>query len=256
MLFMTGGRFETLRFLLALFVVASFKKRVRNVAKDNWIKLIVTSVALAGGFYVLVGSVRSAAGVLIAQPGNIYNHAIDSFYSTNWSDPLMSAYYLPNVSIVSISIYEFPENQHFLHGKTFMSALDVWVPDVLYWSKFPNVNMGSIMRGVVHGDRYATDSGVFSSFIGELYANFSYIGVFIGMSTLGFVVKLFTLFIESDKESPWKRSLYAIVVCIFIPMLLVVNSKPASFKSVYYFIFLLASFVVYRLSTIGKTSVL
>ena len=123
-----------------------------------------------------------------------------------------------------------------------LAAADVYVPKFI-WSDFPDYQIGKTLRVAVFRDD--ADSGLYASYIGEMWANFGYIGPLIGMFVLGVFARCSMLLVSGDPVDPMKRAFYAITFGSVVPMFLVVNAKPAAFNSVFLYIFLILAWGAY-----------
>ena len=81
-----------------------------------------------------------------------------------------------------------------------------------------------------------------------MWANFGYIGPFIGMLTLGCFARFSMSLLSRDPVDPMKRAFYAITFGSVVPMFLVVNAKPAAFESVFLYIFLIFAWFAHLLA--------
>ena len=241
-MYATGGRHNVMRLCLACFIALLFTPRFNRVIRKNPISVCVIGIVFFLLVYISVGVLRGTAGARLFGGGNFFSDAIFILGQGNIFDSLLSAYYLPSLVTVSLSVYTFPDVFGFAGGKSLLSAIDVFVPKFI-WNDFPDYRMGKTLRNSIFGDD--ADSGLYASYVGEMWANFGYIGPFIGMLALGCFARFSMSLLSRDPVDPMKRAFYAITFGSVVPMFIVVNAKPAAFNSVFLYIFLILAWFAY-----------
>lgn len=241
-MYATGGRHNVLRFCFACFIALLFTPRFNRVIRKNPTSVCVTGIVFFLVVYVSVGVLRGTAGSSLFGGGDFFSDAFFILGQSHIFDSLLSAYYLPSLVPVSLSVYTFPDVYDFIGGKSLLAAADVYVPSLI-WSDFPDYRIGKTLRAAIFRDD--ADSGLYASYIGEMWANFGYIGPFIGMLVLGSFARVVMSLVSGNPVDPMKRAFYAITFGSVIPMLLVVNAKPAAFNTVFLYIFLILAWGAY-----------
>ena len=241
-MYATGGRHNVLRFSFACFIALLFTPRFVRFIRKNPISVCVTGIVFFLIVYVSVGILRGTAGTRMLGAGDFFSDAFFILGQSQILDSLLSAYYLPSLVPICLSVYTFPGVFGFVGGDSLLAAIDVYVPKFI-WSDFPNYQMGKALRSSIYGDD--ADSGLYASYIGEMWANFGYLGPFIGMLALGGVARFSMSLLSRDPVDPMKRAFYAITFGSVVPMFLVVNAKPAAFNTVFLYIFLILAWGAY-----------
>jgi hypothetical protein len=243
-MYATGGRHNVLRFCFACFVALLFTPRFNRFIRKHSLFICIAGLLLFLFVYLSVGVFRGAAGARLFGGGEFFSDAYYILGKGNIFNSLLSAYYLPSLIPVSMSVYTFPSVFGYVGGASFLAALDVYVPRFM-WSDFPDYQIGKVLRSSIYRDD--ADSGLYASYIGELWANFSYVGPFLGMLFLGLFARLVLTLVSINTANPLSRAFYAITFGSAIPMFLVVNAKPAAFYTVFLYIFLLLAWIPFLL---------
>lgn len=243
-MYATGGRHNVLRLSFACFITLLFTPQYIRFIRKHPIPILMAGFVFFILVYISVGVLRGTAGSRIFGGGDFYSDAFFILGQGYIFESLLSSYYLPSLVPVSMAVHTFPDVFGFARGDSFLAALDVYVPKLI-WSDFPNYQIGKTLRVAIFNDD--ADSGLYASYIGELWANFSYFGPFIGMLVLGFFARLVMSFVSRDSIDPLRRAFYAITFGSVVPMFLVVNAKPAAYNSVFLYIFLIIAWGAFLL---------
>jgi oligosaccharide repeat unit polymerase len=128
-----------------------------------------------------------------------------------------------------------PDKLEYQYGKTFLTWVFAPIPRTL-WKEKPVVRIGNELGEAIF-QRRDKSTGVPPGFIGELYMNFGFMGILIGMYFLGLLLKL----LYSSFNSYLTRNINALLLYIFIVVPFAFNLLSGDFVGL--FIKLVASLI-------------
>lgn len=190
---------------------------IRNQEKGEWIGkfekiLIFVAIPLVIVMMALLNYFRDGKGATFDSIGSLF---VDFFYKQGTSFGVLAKGYLfnKNISFLDLKNFTFgPVIDYFkngslakiLLGKSVLSQTTNSIEMGLYSNSYAHN-----LSYVVMGDEYLKGHGLGSSYIMELYTDYSYLGVLIGSLFLGFV---FIFLINGFYKNKLIRSILASVV--------------------------------------------
>lgn len=112
----------------------------------------------------------------------------------------------------------FPRDHDYLWGSSFTYLVIQPIPRVL-WPDKPDAPVRTILNEILGSD--ATTAGVAYPNVGEYYANFGVLGVFVGMWLFGLVMRAMYEYLRQHQDNDWTRVTYAVA----LPFLVQVVSR-------------------------------
>lgn len=95
--------------------------------------------------------------------------------------------YFIDVGKTSVIVDSVPKDVEYLWGRSFLTFIFAPIPRTL-WETKPIVRIGHFVGTVIY--QRPNESGVPPGLIGELYLNFGYVGIIVGMLILGLVLRI------------------------------------------------------------------
>lgn len=190
-----GAALLSARLSVLLYIFAALMVRSLVSGKKLPIKsLIVVSVIIIGG----LGMLRDTA------QGIDNSSVVETTY-----DHVMTRPYLLAIDKLGLIVGKVSENQLYLYGDSFVNILIMPIPRVL-WQDKPAMESRLFVSREIYG-KQGSMSGTPPGFIGELFINFSWLGVALGMFFIGFISRI--------AWNSWKKSnndpLFAVLYTIF-----------------------------------------
>ncbi|HBK61433.1 MAG TPA: hypothetical protein DDZ84_11680 [Firmicutes bacterium] len=197
-----GGRDAPLQIMMTLVVYSYLLKN--TVPKARHIAAMVCAAGLLYTSYAFV--FRLLVPGVSPQGFSFWRYSRDSilFAATGSLKELDSI--LKTVPLV------FPH----IYGRSFAGLLTMWIPRGL-WADKP-YGVGGMYSTVFYPVTYAQGTGTPPSFVGELFWNFSYVGVALGMLCLGVFMGI--LYRKQRRGgSRAAKAIYALTVAMLFPLI-------------------------------------
>ena len=203
-LFASSNRMAILLYLFTILII--YRELHKEKFKLPLIKIVLIFSIVVGGMGLLrqssqTGSDLSANSDAIAGSAQLlFSHLFEKPY-------LLS---LDKTSLVIVRT-----NQNYLFGESFVSIFLAPIPRAL-WRDKPSVRVGQYVGKEIY--QRTNDSGVPPGFLGELFLNFSWTGIFIGSICLGFISNLVYTSCVKVRKTAHGVGLYAIFIISFITL--------------------------------------
>ena len=195
--FITGGRSGALVTALALMTMFRYS-RIRHVSKmTSDIVMVAIFGILAALFVVLLGTTRSlgragdvssSLAIFASSDNAFFRRLLGEFGQFDWA-----------VIVLDLVPTRIP----FQYGATFLQFFQMFIPKAI-WANKP-VPVAYMINMAVGGAR----AGSPFTIIGELYLNFAFFGVIIGMFLFGLVSKVMYAYLRRNRGNPAILLIYA-----------------------------------------------
>lgn len=169
--------------------------------KFPYVKFGLLVLLVIGG----LGSIRSE----MQSAGEGHSENKKSIFTTTFEHLMERPYHLA-IDKTSVIVYKTLESENYLMGKSFSAIFLAPIPR-LFWPEKPGVRIGPWVATEIY--ERENKSGVPPGFIGELFLNFSWLGVLLGMFLYGMACRLIY---NSHKARSMMVSNYRIFYAIFL----------------------------------------
>lgn len=208
MLLVLGGRARALAPLIILLIVAHYLvRRVRTMHLLVFLVFILFIAPIVQFFRGYEGKV-----LLLTNPVEFWQAVKPSYGKLAY---LFTAD-IGRIEAIAIALKEFPENQEYMMGKTMFAApLGPIVRRLPF--HIPMRSPGILLAQIVYPEMKEGEKwGLLPTLVGELYMNFSIIGVAIGFLVLGLLLRILYSWVINNKRSPYVVAIYAVSLYYFI----------------------------------------
>jgi oligosaccharide repeat unit polymerase len=193
-----GGRVAVIILWIGLLIVENYT--VRRISTRNLLILFVIAVLLTIGFRWL----RS----------NVKRGQISLSTDLTGGGAVLLAEFTADFTAVDLSYFYFssvPTRLDFLHGASIIHVPIFVVPRIIWKEKPVHLGPGLALEALLPG-LAKSHTHIAPSIIGDLYLNFSYIGIVIGMFIIGMFFRVLNFYLyKGSRGDPFERSL---VYCI------------------------------------------
>lgn len=159
---------------------------------------------------------------------------------------------LLDVSKTGYIIENIPEKLDFQYGSTLLAWLVGFVPRSL-WEQKPAISLGPLIGKAIYDDPSTRITGTPPGFIAELYLNFGYLGIIVGMAILGAFVRVvqFTFSEELQNKNIFASMVYFFVIFNFSFRLFSGNFSSIMLKTIteVVSIYILSFFIKFKSKT-------
>jgi oligosaccharide repeat unit polymerase len=180
-LYLGGGRASFILVLLIIFAMINYFKKKVSIN----IILTFTVLAMVFSFYYLVftrGTIKIDNSKIIQEINYVTKSAV-------------TAGDLNEIFVFSDVLTKVPYQIPYQYGKTYLALVTLPIPSKIYPNKLPEA--GYFWTQSVYPD-YSKYSSLGMPCVGELYLNFGYFGIMLGMFLLGSVSKLLYLHVMKN----------------------------------------------------------
>ncbi len=203
-LFASSNRMAILLYLFTILII--YRELHKEKFKLPIIKIVLIFSIVVGGMGLLRQS--SQTGTDLSANSEVIASSAHLLFSHMFEKP-----YLLSLDKTSLVIVRTGGN--YLYGQSFISVFLAPIPRAL-WRDKPNVRVGQYVGKEIY--QRSNDSGVPPGFLGELYLNFSWVGIFLGSLCLGFFSNIvYTSCVRARKDT-FAIGLYAIFIISFITL--------------------------------------
>lgn len=220
----------------------------------TWKVLLLNVMWIILLMFPVVNTYREVSGMNLdltpIQVLPLMGEALSSYFSYDYAENVFDAFMgrFPGIDAVSVVVKFTPEFWPFQYGKTIIIApIIAFIPTILWPEKYAFIN--SIVDGVEFGRLYfgldENASGVSITQLGELYLNFGWFGILVGMFLIGILFRfVYRTFIE------YGRNPLGLLVYVFVYVhLIFVEGWFGSTYSNLFKHFVLTSLLVYVFKT-------
>lgn len=202
---MTTNRGDIVLYLIGVMCV----NYSMNDKKIPFVKIILLLIIVVGGLGVVRGQIQSINKGIYSENKSIF---ITTF------DHMMKRPYHMAIDKTSVIVYNAIEKEVCLYGKSIVSILYAPVPRLL-WKEKPSVRIGPWVAEEIY--ERENRSGVPPGFIAELFLNFSWLGISVGMFLYGIVCRIvYNSFMLKYVNCPTCKIFYSIFLVSFVIRLL------------------------------------
>ncbi|BDX07671.1 hypothetical protein MACH26_31920 [Planctobacterium marinum] len=196
LLALSGAVVLNARLSVLLYIVAALIVRSLVSEKKFPVKMfVVTSVFVIGGLGLLRESSRGEDTANVSVYQTTYNH-------------VMTKPYLLAIDKLALIVGKVSEKELYLYGETFANILVMPIPRVL-WEDKPAMESRLFVTREIYGKEDSM-SGTPPGFIGELFINFSWIGITIGMFLTGAFSRVMWNSLKKSNNNPLVAVLYTV----------------------------------------------
>lgn len=179
---------------LVLGVSAPFFASMRTLMILPVVIVLVMAYYIAGGIHKWLVFTWTAIIALVVSAMQVLRSGVESVgevfdYMASWSilDPFLGVWHFAGVAKTSIVVESVPRDLAYLSGRSLVSWAYAPIPRV-WWPEKPVVRVGSFVGPRIF--QVPENSGVPPGIVAELYLNFGWAGIILGMFLVGATLKL------------------------------------------------------------------